>query len=280
MELLKTFDNKKIACLTLDLEQDYGDLLEEPSYDGLEHISDLVAFFKEKDLPLTCFVQGSLFETHPTHIETLSTLDVEFELHSYSHPKPKERNAEIEIQKGREAYRNFFGKDPMGYRAPLGVINNKDYEILAYNGFRFDSSVFPSLRPSIFNNLRKSTKPYLSSNPEVVEFPLAVFSPIIRIPLALSYIKLLDKPCFYLLKTLPLLNLIIFCFHLHDLFQLTSSKKIPLEKYSFIYKGTFKRIYQQGKEGLPVFSELIAILQQKGYTFSSGSGRVNVHCVF
>ena len=266
--MLKTCENKKIACLTLDLEQDYGDLLEEPSYEGLEYISDLVAFFKERDIPLTCFVQGSLFETCPAHIKTLSTLDVEFELHSYSHPGPGKMNTEFEIRRGKEAFRKFLKKDPMGYRSPLGITDREGYEILASNGFRFDSSVFPSLRPGVFNNLRKSIKPYVSSNPEIVEFPLTVFSSIIRIPVALSYIKLLGKPYLYLLKTFPLPNLIIFCFHLHDLFQLSSSKKIPLEKYSFIYRRTFKRIYQEGKEGLPVLSELIAILQQKGYTFS------------
>lgn len=260
--------NKRIACLTLDFEQDYGDLLEEPSHEGLEHVPELVNFFKEKGIPLTCFVQGSLLETHPAQIKQLSALDVEFELHSYSHPSPKESNTEFEIKRGKEAYKRFFGKEPIGYRAPLGVINGSDYEILASHRFKFDSSIFPSIRPDTFNNSRKPTKPYFLDNLRVVEFPLTVFSSIIRIPVALSYIKLFGKSYFYLLEIFPLPNLIIFCFHLHDLFQLSSSRRIPLEKYTLIYKRIFKRIYQGGKEGLPVLSKLVAILQRKRYTFS------------
>jgi peptidoglycan/xylan/chitin deacetylase (PgdA/CDA1 family) len=259
--------SRKVACLTLDVEQDYGDLLEEPSYEGLEHIPELVNFFKEKGISLTCFVQGSLFETHPEKVEQLTALDAEFELHSYLHPGPKEMNAKFEIERSKEAYKNFFGKDPIGYRSPLGVINAEDYNILASNGFKFDSSVFPSLRPGAFNNLRKPTKPYRVNSPGIIEFPFTVFSNVIRIPIALSYIKLLGKPYFYLLKTFNLPSLIVFDFHLHDLFQLGSSGKIPVEKSSLIYRMIFRRIYENSKGGLTILDELITMLRGKGYSF-------------
>jgi len=265
---LHNLKNEKLVCLTLDLEQDYGDLLDEPSYEGLEHIPELRSFFKEKDIPLTCFVQGSLFETHPTCIETLSTLDVEFELHSYSHPGPEEMDTELEIEKGKQAYQRFFGKDPMGYRAPLGVLNEKNYEILAANGFKFDSSIFPSLRPGTFNNLRKPTKPYFLNNLKLVEFPLTVFTPIIRIPISLSYVKLLGKPYFYLLQSSNLPNLIIFSFHLHDLYTLTSSSNIPFKKFHPLYRPIFRRIYtRRSDSGMGLLENLITLFSTKGYRF-------------
>ena len=259
---------KKVACLTLDVEQDYGELLSEPSHEGLQHIPDLVAFFKEKDTPLTCFVQGSLLETHPSQVEQLSTLDVEFELHSYSHPAPRESNSEHEIKRGKEAYSKFFAKDPIGYRAPLGVINEKDYHTLARYGFKYDSSIFPSIRPGAFNNLSKPTKPYFLNHPRIFEFPLAVFSDIFRIPMSLSYIKLMGPFYLYLLKTFRLSNLIIFGFHIHDLFELSSSSKIPLEKSSTLYRLVFSRVYHKRKaNGLAILDRLITILRQKGYNF-------------
>jgi len=259
--------NRNVACLTLDLEQDYGDLLEEPSYEGLEHIPELVSFFKEKDIPLTCFVQGSLFETHSAQIKQLSALDVEFELHSYSHPKPGKADPKVEVEKGREAYKRFLGREPIGYRSPLGVIGKQDYEVLATSGFKFDSSIFPSLRPGTFNNLRKPTKPFRVNSPGIIEFPFAVFSPLIRIPIALSYIKLLGKPYLYLLKTFNLPSLIVFDFHLHDLFQLGSSGKIPVEKSPLIYRTIFRRIYKNSKSGLAILDKLITMLRGKGYSF-------------
>ena len=257
---------QKVVCLTLDVEQDYGDLLDEPSYEGLQHIPDLVNLFKGRNIPLTCFVQGSILETHAAQLEPFSRLDVEFELHSYSHPGPNEIDSTAEIERGRQAYREFFHKDPLGYRTPLGAIKGKDYQVLASNGFKFDSSVFPSFRPGVFNNLRKPTKPYLLNETKIIEFPFTVFSDFIRVPVALSYIQLFGKPYLDLLKVVHCPNLIIFDFHLHNLFKLSSANKIPLARLSFIYRKIFSRIYQE-EGGLHILDELITSLQKRGYTF-------------
>lgn len=266
---LGNLENNRIVCLTLDLEQDYGNLLDEPSYEGLQYISDLVNFFNEKNISLTCFVQGSLLETHPTEIEQLFALDVEFELHSYSHPGVKEMDAEFEIKRGKEAYRKFFGKEPLGYRAPLGFIGREIYNILVSEGFKFDSSIFPSLRPGVFNNLSKPTRPYLLNNPGILEFPLTVVSDLVRIPIALSYIRLLGKPYFHLVKTFKLANLIIFDFHLHDLFDLGYLNKISPKNLSPMYRLIFNRLYgQQKSDGFDILDRLIGLFRQKGYAFS------------
>lgn len=267
---LSGLENQKVVCLTLDVEQDYGGLLSEPTYEGLGHIPELVKLLRKRNIPLTCFVQGSLIEAHSSEIEQLFSLDVEFELHSYSHPGPREMDFEFEVEEGKQAYRKFLAKDPLGYRSPLGVINEKnDYEILVAHGFKFDSSVFPSLRPGIFNNLNKPTKPYFWDNFPIIEFPLTVFSDTIRIPVALSYIKLFGKPYLYLLKLSSLPNLIIFDFHLHDLLRLPSANEIFLEnRLSFFNKRLFKRIYhEKGDIGFSILKELIRVLQKRGYLF-------------
>ena len=259
---------QRVACLTLDVEQDFGDLLDEPAYEGLDYIPNLVEWLEDKDIPLTCFVQGSILETHAAQIEPLFRLDAEFELHSYSHPGPREINSHAEIERGRQAYREFFRKDPIGYRTPLGAINGKDYQVLASNGFKFDSSVFPSLRPDVFSNMRKPTKPYFLNEAQIVEFPITVFSNIIRIPVALSYIKLFGKPYLDLLRLVHCPNLIIFDFHLHDLFRLSSSSKIRSKRLPFIYRKIYRRIYQEEKtSGMRILDEFIAALQKKAYSF-------------
>lgn len=258
---------RKIVCLTLDVEQDFGELLDEPTYEALDYIPNLVKLLEDKGIPLTCFVQGSLLETHAAQIEKLFTLDVEFELHSYSHHKPSELDVEFEIRRGAEAYRGFFRKDPMGYRAPLGVINRENYEILVTHGFKFDSSVFPLLRPGTFNNLSSPTIPYILNTPRIVEFPVTVFSKAIRVPMTLSYIRLLGKPYFWLLRTVELPNLIIFTFHLHDLFRLKSSYRLPGEGVGLIYKNVYKRLYRRAGGSLYTLSQCIEMLRDKGYTF-------------
>ena len=259
--------SKKVVCLTLDLEQDFGARLDEPSYEGLKHIPSFVDSMKKRNISLTCFVQGSILDTHPAEVEQLSVLDVEFELHSYSHPAPQEINTKFEVESGKHAYINFFQKEPLGYRSPLGVIHQSDYNILAANGFKFDSSVFPSLRLGTFNNLRMPTSPYVLDETNIVEFPFAVFSRVVRVPIALSYIKLLGRSYLNLLKIARCPNLIVFDFHLHDLFTLGTSRNIPLKNLSFLERKIFQKIYQEGIDGLRILDELISVFLKKGFVF-------------
>lgn len=258
---------EKVACITLDLESDYAGVLNEPRYEGLNYVDELVGFLKQEDIPLTCFVQGSIFETHPSVVRQLSVLDTEFELHSYSHPQPEEMDTELEIIKGQASYRSFFGEDPIGYRSPFGVVDEKLYSVLASHGFKFDSSIFPSFRPRIFSNLSKPTRPYFVSS-GILEIPFTVFSNVIRVPIALSYLKLLGRPYLYLLKVGCLPNLIVFDFHLHDLFALNSFQELPFYGFSIVDKLIYKRAYQGKKDGLSTLREFAFILQRKGYTFS------------
>jgi peptidoglycan/xylan/chitin deacetylase (PgdA/CDA1 family) len=257
----------KVFCLTLDVEQDFGARLGSASYEGLEHIPELAGLLKRRDIPLTCFLQGSLLETHPAEIGLFHPLDVEFELHSYSHMSPEAYDIKFEIEMGKKVYNSFFNRNPLGYRAPLGVINQDDYRILSAAGFKYDSSVFPSFRPGIFNNLKKPIAPYLLNGTNIIEFPFTVLSPIIRVPIALSYIKLLGRPFINLLKTVPCPNLIVFDFHLVDLFQLKCSNNIPIQSLSFPNRKAFQKIYQDGIDGLCLLDELISIFLKKGYVF-------------
>lgn len=259
-------DDKKIACLTLDVECDYGDLLDIPQYEGISHIREVVDYFRKKNIPLTCFIQGSLFETHSKYICLLTEIDTEFQLHSYSHPGPERKKSEFEIKRGKEAYRKFFGRDPLGYRAPLGAITEEDYAILISEGFKYDSSIFPTLRPGVFNNTGKPVEPYFVGNSGLIEFPITIFSKWIRIPFALSYIKLLGEPYIFLLKNFNPPKLIIFDFHLHDLFVLNSAKEI--DQKSILYQRIFKKIYiNQKVNGLHLLNEFISLLVHKNYTF-------------
>jgi peptidoglycan/xylan/chitin deacetylase (PgdA/CDA1 family) len=265
---LASFKNSKVVCLTLDVEQDYGDLLDKPSYEGLQHIPDLVNLFKGRNIPLTCFVQGSLFETHPSAIEQLSALDVEFEVHAYSHPKPREINHELEISRGKAAFTKFLGREPMAYRSPCGVVDEKMFSILPLHGFKFDSSVVPSVRPGAFNSLNRPTKPYFFNDSGVVEIPVTVVSNLIRIPISLSYIRLLGRTYFYLLRSIKLPKLIIFNFHLHDLYTLGSSKNIPFGKFPVLYRAIFRRIYTRSSDnGMGLLQDLINLFSRKGYRF-------------
>ena len=72
-----------------------------------------------------------------------------------------------------------------------------------------------------------------------------------------------------MLKLFSLPTLIVFDFHIHDLYKLTSSDRISSKDTAFVYRQIFKRIYQNEKvtNGLVILNNLIAMLLEKGYNF-------------
>ncbi len=265
---LRSLRNRKIACLSLDLEQDFGDLLDRPSYEGLDHIAEFAENFQRQRIPLTCFVQGSILETHPAQIKELLAIDVDFGLHSYSHPKPRTRNVELEVKQGKRAYQQFFGKDPKGYRSPCCVIDQSDFGVLSSNGFGYDSSISPSMRPSFFNNVGKPLGPFVLEDCGMVEFPLAVLSPLLRIPLSVSYVKLFGSPFSLLIRRSRLQRFLTINFHLHDLFSLNAAERIPYRNIPLLYRKIFRRIYHDNREaGANILHWMISLLKLRGYQF-------------
>lgn len=266
---LKNIQNKKIACLTMDIESDYGELLDVRHYEGLKYLPKLVDYFASKMLPLTCFVQGSLLETHGEYLNPLASIDTEFHLHSYSHPRPDKRDFAYEIKAGKEAYIKYFGCQPEGYRAPLGVIEFNDLNLLIKEDFKFDSSIFPAFRPGSFNNSSSPILPYrIGTNQGIIEFPFSVFSRYLRMPLSLSFLKLLGRPYRYLISHFSLPDFIVFNFHLHDIYQLQASKLLNANNYNILYKSIYNKIYIQNKvDGYLLLNNFILLLQQRGYSF-------------
>jgi peptidoglycan/xylan/chitin deacetylase (PgdA/CDA1 family) len=260
--------SRKIVCLTVDIESDFGELLDTPEYDGIKCIPCFVKYFKKKNIPLTCFIQGSLLETHRSYIDVLTELNADFHLHSFSHDRPDSCNFEYEIKAGKNAFNNYFGYQPEGYRAPLGIINNDDFITLQKEGFLFDSSIFPSFRPAAFNNMKAPITPYKIGNKGIIEFPFTVLSKWLRIPLSISYIKLLGWPYKFLIKTIKLPDFIIIGFHLHDLYELKSSSSLFTNNFTYLYNTIYKRIYIQNRvSGLELLNDVITHLQGGGYTF-------------
>jgi peptidoglycan/xylan/chitin deacetylase (PgdA/CDA1 family) len=251
---------EKIACLTLDLENDW--YFDKPGYDHLtlKYIDNFINIVKSLDVPLTVFVVGKTLERFPATINKLDReLESEFHLHSYQHDTSKSYNFRSEIQNGKDAFASHFGLEPVGYRAPQGNIEPSELLILEQEGFRFDSSVFPSYRPGIYNNLNKPIVPfYPDETNELIEIPIAV-SPTTRIPLSHSYLKLFGSPFIKYLKSTSLPNPLVFNIHLQDLYRTASHDQLSQPK-NFIFKRNLDR-------SIEIFTDFIIHLKKKGYSF-------------
>ncbi|MCU4753668.1 polysaccharide deacetylase family protein [Halobacteria archaeon AArc-curdl1] len=251
-----------LACITLDLENDW--YFDESGYDHLtfEYIDDYIELIQELDIPVTFFVVGRTLEQFPDVIDTLDAeLDCEFHLHSYQHDTSKDYDFRTEVRRGIDAFENHFGHRPIGYRAPQGNIEPHEFEILKNEGFAFDSSIFPSYRPGVYSNLDKPLTPYRPKGTnELLEIPLGA-TPRTRIPLSHSYLKLIGWPFQSYLRRASLPPLVVYNTHLQDLYRTDSHEKLDQLK-GFLFKRNMDRSEE-------LFRWSVSLLRDRGYSFGT-----------
>lgn len=256
----------RLFAMTLDLESDFSGalhneyaLLRQP-----ERVETLLKRLKERGVPLSAFVVGELLEKFSELIELFVRYGTEFHCHSYGHD-PEDTDSGAEIGKARDAYVRYFGKPPLGYRAPDGRISRNGIEQLEAHGFKFDASIFPSYYPNPFKYLFRRSRPHFYGDTRVVEIPNTPISPL-RIMLSLSYIKLLGiKPYLRLLRWSRLPKTAVFGSHLHDFFTDSDAlSRMP---------GFWRTVYGRNRDlGLDFLDEILDFFQGEGYSFMTMSG--------
>jgi len=254
--------DEKLGFLTMDLENDCGGRAG-VRYDSItpENITAVLNFLKTHNVPLTLFVTGKIFEEKPREINLLRAgwENLEFALHAYSHPLLLDDYSE-EIDQGVRAYRNFLGDPPLGYRAPQGKISQRDFLCLKKHGFKYDASIFPTLRPGVFNNLKMPNEPFYLDKYDLLEIPGSVFQPL-KIPLGLGYLRLLGPVVTRaLFKLCRLPNFLVISFHLHDVLQTCNT-----EKLSGFWRFFYRRNVHQG---FALLDFALTTLKHQGYRFA------------
>lgn len=251
---------RKLACITLDLEPDYaGQIPESYQLWTKKNVHQLTRLLEKYAIPLTCFVVGLSINKNTTIIQLFQNYDAEFHLHSNSH-NLNEPDSEAEITQGKKKYKQYFNKQPMGYRAPEGRITREGLKRVKDHGFIFEASESPTYWPFVKNVL---IKPRTSYQPiyGLWEIPFSVIGPL-RILFTLSWVKLIGWNIYKLILTFkPLPNTIIFNFHLHDLWQASGYSQLS-PFWKFIYSRNHHNSFEY-------FKNVIHFLQSQGYQFTT-----------
>jgi polysaccharide deacetylase family protein (PEP-CTERM system associated) len=142
----------------------------------------ILEVLKAHDVKATFFVLGYLAEKYPHLIKMIHELGHEVGSHGYSHSQVFRLTPEqfsSEISRTNEAVHKAIGKTPIGFRAPIFSIISECYwafDVLAQNGFRYDSSIYPTfnyrygmVKADRFRHERSST----DSNRKIIELPVA-----------------------------------------------------------------------------------------------------------
>ncbi len=244
----------RVACITLDLEQDYG---RTEAYNAFDHIEELSPIVKKYDVRLTAFVVGKVLDERHEVVGKVAQLNTDFALHSYTHNIMSPQDVEWEIKESKRAYIDYFGKSPAGYRAPQGRVSRFHFQVLKEEGFIYDSSLIPSWRPGVYANLRARRDPYYVDG--LLEIPFSVISRRLRLPLIMSYMKLFPRAYQLGFNIFGLPNVVVFDFHLHDLFKTESLSKLQWKYRTFHNRNA--------SNALGIFEGFITLLRDKGYDF-------------
>ncbi len=252
--------DRKIACLTLDFELDYGDRTGDFNIlkDNIDDISRLADAFREFETPVSAFARTDIFETYPEALDAAKNIASDFHTHSHTH-NTVDFNSHLEFSQMKEAFHKTFGYYPIGYRAPQGVLYEGDVERLRQEGFLFSSSVFPSYRPGKFNNMKVPLSPFIYEN-GLLEIPIAAV-PGIRYTISSSYMKLLGYSMNKLIwDFFGLPNILLVDMHLHDFIvnpKSFSKLPVPIQVAYSINKT----------KGILYISKFIKHLKKLGYQF-------------
>jgi peptidoglycan/xylan/chitin deacetylase (PgdA/CDA1 family) len=254
----------KLACITLDMEPDHGDpdqhirLLENP-----EIYERYISLINKYNLKVTMFTVTSLFDKFGSHFNELGRrIPLELAPHSDRHD-PYDACSPAEITAAENAFLKFTGKRPIGYRAPIGRINKEGLSHLMDAGYRYDASLYASMRPGEFGyfNLHMPNRPFkvTRGSDSLIEFPFTSVSTV-RIVFGLSYVKLLGWGAYStLLKLFGLPDIVVALSHPYDFYtHLVVDGLAGLEKFA---------LGRNASLGFEYFENMVRVLQDRGYEF-------------
>lgn len=257
---------KKTACVTLDMEPDYGDpdgkirLLENP-----EFFERYVSIVNQYNAKVTMFTVTRLFDTYGELFKRLAArIPLEFSIHSHTHDPHNACSLE-EVCTSQAAYEKFTDQKPLGYRAPIGRIDRQGLDRLLSHGFAYDASVYPSFRPGKFgyNNLHMPNTPFRvvrNDGRSLVEFPFTAIEKV-RVVFALSYAKLFGWGAYsFFLNLFGLPEISLLLTHPYDFYF----GRIPNNNIDGLERMAMNR--NTGRE-FDIFEKMLAFLQRRGYDF-------------
>ena len=162
------------------------------------------------------------------------------------------------------AFREFAGSDPIGYRAPVGKLTREGLDTLLDLGFRYDSSIYPSVRPGRWghNNLHLSVAPFriTRGDQSIIEVPFATLSGA-RLDFSLSYVKVLGWRAYELLmKAFPLPDHVAVLTHPYDHYV----DRLPYRVTG--YEGRLLR--RNASAAFELLEKMLRFLRAKAYEFA------------
>lgn len=127
-------------------------------------IRRILDMYKKYDIKQTFFVPAWVMEQNPKMVESILEDGHEIAHHGYLHEHPNKLTREEEqywLQRGIEIIKKHTGKSPTGYRAPMVNFSKHTADLLAQEGFLYDSSLMEDDMPYVLK----------TNSGEIIELP-------------------------------------------------------------------------------------------------------------
>lgn len=125
-------------------------IISQGTYGPKVGIHKVLELFDEEDVKATFFVPGWVVDHRTASVAAVLEAGHEIAHHGYLHTpvQPGDTASELEeLERGLEAMDRMFGVKPVGYRAPYGDPTPNLMNLLAANGFLYDSSLMDDASP-------------------------------------------------------------------------------------------------------------------------------------
>jgi polysaccharide deacetylase family protein (PEP-CTERM system associated) len=182
------------CALTVDVEEyfqvsNFARLIDRASWDAMPSRVEgatlrLLDAFEARGQRATFFVLGWVAERRPQLVREIARRGHEIACHGYGHELVYEIGPaafRADLRRARAAIEDAAGRSPCGYRAPSYSVTRESLwalEILAEEGFGYDSSIFPIRHPryGIPGFPRQPLRLRLPGGLSLREFPLTTLA--------------------------------------------------------------------------------------------------------
>ena len=138
----------------------------------------MLDIFEKNSVTATFFFLGWIAKKHPALVQETIRRGHEIASHGYAHKliyNQTQFEFEEDIYKAKSILENITGQQINGYRAPgFSIIPETEwaFDILAKNGIKYDSSVFPAKRfYGHYDKFNKEPTLVTTDNGDIIEFP-------------------------------------------------------------------------------------------------------------
>jgi polysaccharide deacetylase family protein (PEP-CTERM system associated) len=174
-------------AMTVDVEdyfqvEAFAERVPRAFWDGMPrrveaNVDRLLALFAAARVRATFFVLGWIAERHPQMIRRIATEGHEVASHGYGHQRIDRLDPASfrqDVRRAKRSLEDIVAGPVSGYRAPtfsLGVRQSWAYQILAEEGYRYSSSIYP-IRHDLYGDIDAPRAPFRPAGGSLWELPL------------------------------------------------------------------------------------------------------------